>query len=295
MQANRGKIDADVLETLLKKKFGDLFGWTLPVTLKTIGPYSPEPFLSFEVRGKQLVDECRSFLEGIPTPDLAILFHPEFDDPDDKRSAWDKLFKSEISDLSIQEPVWIAGGFGHPEYIADTDYWSKMMAFGSDELLLLSVGVDPNKTDVLSIYNLGKYGSENVWQVINYLSNRDKLLGRHFYPNGARGIKIKPVEFLEFVDFVNLPVEAGFLNALRKIHQPSKQNETLDPREKTSLLNLIAVMANDAYRYDPSKRSAVPSEIYDAAKMNRVNISKETIRNHLKNAVGPLTEPWLTK
>ena len=105
MQDNRSN-NTDVIEKLLKEKFGNLFDWKLPVTLKTVGPYSPEVFISFDARRTELIDECRTVLEKITTPDLAILFHPKFDDPDGKRSAWDKLLRSEITELSEQGAVW---------------------------------------------------------------------------------------------------------------------------------------------------------------------------------------------
>lgn len=286
------------IEIIIRERLGSSYQ-DIDITIsKTVGPYFPNAFYKYVVSKKAVRIAFTEHLDKFEFNELALRFDGHGKSKSNALSDmkfWSETLFDFAGDVNKSEPVWIEGGFGHPKYLADVNYWSKMVVFNFDELLLLSVGVDPNKTKVVDIYNLGQSGGENAWQVINFLSNRNKLLDRRFNPTSKPEAKIKPVEFLDFVDFVNLPVETSFLNALRKIHQPAKQKEIIDPREKTSLLNLIAVMANDAYRYDPSIRSAVPSEIYDAAKMNGIKISKETIRNHLKNAVGPLTERWLTK
>jgi hypothetical protein len=106
--------------------------------------------------------------------------------------------------------------------------------FESDELLLLSLGINPKNIKVVDIYNLGsKCCGNDAWKVLHFTSDRRQLFDRQFNKR-----KISPKEFLEYVDFVDFPVEQTFLDALRKIHQPGKLKQDIDPREKTSLLQI---------------------------------------------------------
>jgi len=72
-------------------------------------------------------------------------------------------------------PNWMLGGFGHPEYVADFEYWGQMAKFELHEALLLSVGIEPRHVeerdidfesdteggDCLKSGELKKYGHKN--------------------------------------------------------------------------------------------------------------------------------------
>lgn len=287
-----------LIKAITRKKMGSSLSYSKPEILKTVGPYFPDAFDSYALSVKSSEQAYYDYLGSFELLDLELQFEsdgkPKVNQLSDMHF-WKQLIFENVDDLNAKEPIWIEGGFGHPHYKADVEYWSKMPTFKFDELLLLSVGIDPLKTKVIDIYNLGSICSKRGFGVIEFLTTRSNLLRRKFNSGGYDDAVIKPIHFIEFVDFSSLSVEPNFLEALRKIHQPRKQKEEIDPREKTSLLTLIAIMANDGYRYDPSKRSPVIAEIYEVAKLNSIEISKETIRNHLKAAVKLLTTEWKTK
>ena len=286
------------IKTITREKMGSAFGYSKPIISKTVGPYFPEAFDDYALSVKSVELAYYNYLGNIELFNLELQFEnsgrPKVN-PLSDMSFWKQLIFENANDLNAKEPIWIEGGFGHPHYEANVEYWSKMPTFKFDELLLLSVGVDPLKAKVIDIYNLGSACSKRGFGVIEFLTTRSNLLRRKFNTDGYDDAVIKPIRFIEFVDFSSLQVEPNFLEALRKIHQPRKQKEEIDPREKTSLLTLIAVMAKDGYGYDPSKRSPVIAEIYDVAKLNGIEISKETIRNHLKTSMKSLTSEWKTK
>lgn len=66
---------------------------------------------------------------------------------------------------------------------------------------------------------------------------------------------------------------------------PEAATGEINPKEKDSLLKLIAVMAFDSYKYDRiQKRSAIPGEIVLAAENIGVNLDEKTVRKWLKIA-----------
>ena len=70
----------------------------------------------------------------------------------------------------------------------------------------------------------------------------------------------------------------------------------LDPRERSSMLKLIATMAVGGYRYNPHKDyTKVVGEILDDASGLGISITDDTIRKYLKLSRKMISKDWKPK
>ncbi|MFK5980587.1 MAG: hypothetical protein QM488_17070 [Rhizobiaceae bacterium] len=301
MQDNRE--NTDIIEKLLKDKLGQLYGWKMPVISKTVGPYSPEVFLSFEVRHTELIDECKGVLEKFTTPDLATLLHLEFDDQDETRLAWKNLLKSEITELSRHIPNWMLGGFGHSDFEADFEYWGKMAKFELDEALLLSVGIEPRHvgTRVLDAVSQ-KIDQDRLFPAMEYLAKRRVQFQRHFPDNYGDWYSIRPRNLKSWFDEVSLDVHVDFYAELErrfpkeKVKEENEIEKDISPQERETLLKLIAAMACEQYNFNPElARSSATSSIRDDIETVGLTMDSNTIRKWLKEAMALVPKAYWDK
>lgn len=280
------------IEKIIRKQMGESFIWNKPEIVETIGPYFPSAFDDYTDFHKAVKQRLSEHLNRLSIDDLIDRFDGNGNPLENPHGDFRQAFSGDMRVLRNTKPIWFSGGAGHPNFLLDEDYWSKMPFFNLDELLLCSVGVDPRKAKVKEMIDLCKTTDDNAWDVINFIVDRSRQFSRQFNRHNYSDVRVAPQQFLDFVDLVNLSGAVSFLDALRKIHQPQKQKQEIDPREKTALLAVIAIMAKESYNYVPVGRSDVPSELFEAAERNGIEISKETIRKHLKAAVGPIEEEW---
>lgn len=64
----------------------------------------------------------------------------------------------------------------------------------------------------------------------------------------------------------------------------TKQRNPDNPKSKSTLLQMIAVMANKKYNYDPSGNSEVPQIIVDSAQKMGIVLDVKTVRGWLRQA-----------
>ena len=207
----------DVIEKLLNSKFGNLYNWKKPLLRKTVGPYLPEAFDKYDARRIMLIEKCRAFLTKISSADLAILFHSDFDDPEEKRSAWGEFLRLEINNLTRRRPNWIAGGFGHQDFKADFKYWGQMATYTLHEALILSVGVEPKHIGEETLGAFAKRTDQDkIHPAFQYLVKRREQFRRKF-PIGYSGwLPISPKHLKAWFDEISLDVHKDFYAELER-------------------------------------------------------------------------------
>lgn len=283
------------IKTIIQKQMGDLYNWEKPEIVQTVGPYFPNAFDHFEDSHKAAKQRLLKNLDAFSIDDLIDGFDGKGNlrlKPTLGSHGKFQFIANEVNGLNTNEPVWFSGGFGHPDYYTDVGYWSKFLSFKSDELFLLSLGLNPHKIKVRDIYNHGKHCDDDAWEVFHFFSGRLILFDRLFHKQ-----KIYPKQFLEYVDLVDFSVEQTFLDALRKIHQPKKPKvkkqvvvegeKSLSAREKETLLMLVATMAIKGYAYDPNKsKNSCTSDIRTDLELLGFSMDDKTILKWLREAAG---------
>ena len=142
-------------EKFLSQKLGSLLSWKKPEIRKNVGPYLPEVFEKYDQQRRHVIAECKQFLDALGDNDLneisstprktvfLVGSNSEVLPDGVRRDEWRAVLRNEIDTLRANVPSWLAGGFGHPDYRADFDYWGQMENFKLHEALVLSVGVEP--------------------------------------------------------------------------------------------------------------------------------------------------------
>lgn len=286
------------IEAILSDTLGRFYDWQKPQLIYSIGPVFTDVFDQIT---KQIVTVTYKLKTFLSTMDAEI-FEEYFGEdgeflifPPSDNSGWSRLYLSELCCLNKKMPIWFASGFGVEEYSAEIDYWDKFELLKSRELLLLSVGIDPRKTDLQKMLDVGRK-SNSTQPLVSFLEDRYKLLARKFNPQNFPEWSVTQEEFFKWANAVNFDVYEPFLERLRHIHQPKKQKEEIDPREKTSLLQMVYLMAMDGYGFDPkTKRSDIPKILSDCAELNEIQISRDTIRNHLNASKQFQKDDWKTE
>lgn len=285
-------------QTLLKAKFGELLAWTLPRFERTVGPYDLSPFEVFDAERRRLILACEAKLEQYTQAEIHLLAEGVGDDPGDIRRGWKMFLDDPIRRLINKEPQWYAGGFGHPEHVADFETWCRMDHLNLREALCLSIGVNPHDFSERSLETLQKSPFENLAPQLKLLLMRFEQLQRKFGLRGPR-FAISSSVLLRWVEEIEMEVHPEFLRLMRRYHGAKKNGSAPvqpkavppiaaqgttrpDAREVASMARLILAIAIEEYGYQPgSLRSPIPKEIADIAAEHGIAITPETVRKFL--------------
>ena len=146
-------LDADRMG-LLNEKMGKCLTWQPPAIVQTVGPFDPDVWERMGELRRSVMDLCVDWLRSSSDERIAIVLRNrnvrppglgQTDQRDPEAREWFNLGEKEISDLKRTSPPWYAGGFGHPDHVADFEYWSKMPQLSVGELTCLSVGIEPKE------------------------------------------------------------------------------------------------------------------------------------------------------
>lgn len=279
------------IEICIKGILGNYYSWEKPDLTNSIGPSLPNAFEQFS----NFVDACHTRLReefnGLSLSHIDLLYDSSGNSLSNPLSANSPEidFQKEIGWLKENEPPWFAGGFGHPDYQADFNYWAKMASLTVDEAVLLSIGVDPNLVTTQQLLS----HEDNTCS--DFLEKRMSLFFREFHRRQephTLGL------FLQWFEQTQLEVPSELLEEFRRVERGPVLEEIpqkLDNREKSSMAKIIIVMAVDGYGYEPSARkSPIPKEIQDRAARLGLDISDDTIRRYLKMGAELLPEDWNT-
>ncbi|CUH65740.1 hypothetical protein TG4357_02032 [Thalassovita gelatinovora] len=290
-----------ILTRALAGKLGELARWEKPKFGICIGPDGSKLFDEFESRVFELKAELEAFLNAQDEVWLTgFLYDPNPMREMQQTATWLGFLREEIKKLHRVRPPDVAGGFGHPNFRADFDYWAKVNYFTVNEALLLSFGVEPKHfgDDELSALKEAYEKGTSLWQPIQYLIRRRDQFVRQF-PYALRKGRIMPLELFDWFRLVDLPVHPEFTSHycnsasdgpdVAGTEVPKKTHR----REVDTISQLFTAMAIEYFGYAPAeKRSPVPKEIVDLAASMGIQITDETVLKYLRVGASFISDDW---
>jgi len=280
-------------------KLGELATWKIPPISPTVGPFEPEAFDAFDRKRRELVDAVRDRLQTYSQDELVVIAEDTGKKMPQTLAFWRSFLAEPISKLNKRLPPWYAGGFGHPDYVADFDYWCKMPTLDIEETLCLSIGIEPRHFGKQDIAHLKKQEFDRLWSPLQFLLQRHEQLRRQFDPFN-HGDRITPTKFLSWAKRVEFHAHPEFVGLLERYdpmnaNQPANQapEQRTDPREVATMAQLFTAMAIDMYGYDPKQsRSPVTKEIAELAASMGMSVSDDTVRKYLRIGSKYLPKDW---
>ena len=278
----------------MRRKFGDLYDWDVPQLVQTVGPFTPEVFDDYAKRIDLLLAETFKVLSTVNGDEIHAIYA---DDPREETGVckqWRDLFADEIKILKRDSPFWAAGGFGHPDYVTDFEYWGRMPSFLLFEAVSLTLGIDPEIIEPL--LNEDDEVLKLLGQPLVFAKKRAVQIHRQFRLLGSLN-KITSVDLLKWIKAVELETHPQALDVLERFHgEGETQNVTFrkeDPRAVRAVAKIITAIAIEEYGYDPkAKRSPIPNEIVGI--MDRLGLegTSETVHKYLKIGAEDLPDGW---
>ncbi len=197
--------------------------------------------------------------------------------------------------------IWYHAPIFRTKELADFGHWGRSDFLSIDEIVWLSVGLEPTPELIAAIKPFDRYGNaQKLDAVATYVSRHKEIIRRKFDPddfNGKPGFQ----ELHDWITDVSLDVHPEFLRIINRTKGVGPGNakpaveisSSLDGREKVSMSKLIAAMAIDAYGFDPkARRSDIPNEIQGIADRLGLELTSNTIRKYLKQGAELLPEDW---
>lgn len=289
-----------VTRAVMTRRYGQFLDWKKPVVEKTIGPCHPNVFNGFNLELKVAIEVTRESLDGLTEQEFFNRFDAEGNVRDTEYAAIERMDDIGLRRIFQQEPVWFAGGFGHPDRRADFKHWTRMRHWSLDETVALSLGFEPCG-DIFA----GQEGRPVQRDVVDFYNKRYQLVRDNFSWGGMSGPSKNPVGgVVRWFDAVDLEVPADLLGFADRFHQlglgraksttATPSSNPLDPRERTSMLRLIIALAIGGYGYDPNaERSSTTREIESDVAQLGLRLSIDTIRKHLTAASAQLDQDAL--
>ena len=221
----------------------------------------------------------------------------------DKSVSWLAAYRKEVKQSFGHLTTWFLTPLFQTGDLADFEYWGRAEFLSLDEIVWLSVGLEPKEGFIAAIKPYNARGNNQERDAIaHYMSRHRETIRRKFDPHD---MKRRPDLILlrEWIEAVKLDVHPEFLAILpdpssqhgqeATTQTSTKDSEQLDSREKASMAKLIAAMAIDCYGYDPkAKRSNIPNEIEGIANRLGLELSSGTIRKYLKKGAELIPEDW---
>jgi hypothetical protein len=284
---------------LLQRKFGDLLSWQRPELVETVGPFDPSVFTSYDDEHQSVLQRCEALLRRYTDDQIRAIIAQRGPEREAFHWEWHSFAEDDIKRLTKRRPPWFAGGFGHPDYKADFEYWCKMPDFTVDEILCLSIGISPEHFESDTLDKLEKRSFEDLWPSLQFLILRRRQLSRNFGVS-IRRRPVLPEPFLKWIERVEFEVHFELVSFLRRYLPVTEGSRALgdmvakpDKREIKSIAQLFTAMAIDCYGYCPDDaKSPTTREIVDMAAAIGLTISEDTVRKYLKMGAELIPTDW---
>ncbi|UWR09967.1 hypothetical protein [Sulfitobacter mediterraneus] len=287
-------------ERLLKRKLGTLPDWIPPKIVRSVGPFEPEIFDEILERRTEVFTACREKLASLTDAEFHSLISSDTLRPNQFERDWERFKEAEIEKMQQIEPAWYAGGFGHPAYAADFEYWSQSPHYTNHEALLLSLGVEPKhftERQIDTMEETVKKGTE-LWPSLHYMLRRREQFRRQF-PWQFDASRINPQNLFAWFELIDLEIPEEFTSRY-VTHSKGRPNDNEDQRDKPThrreidtVAQLFTVMAIEYYGYRPqAARSPTPKEIVEAAAKVGIAISDDTVRKYLRLGASFISPDW---
>lgn len=282
---------------------GSLFAAPEPVENLPLGTNYIAEITRLNKRRSELFDSIISDLSNLEPNDLTQRFSEDGTPISEEGKLWAENYRHDV-DLSFRRlPIWYNSALFRTKNLADYEHWARSEFLTIDEVVWLSVGLEPSQQVIDMIEPYDRRGTKQKRDnVAVYMSRHKETIRRKFDPHGMS--KNPDLEVLrDWIVSVDLKVHPGFTsmleNKLNLSSSPahvSNLPESLKPmedREKLSMSKLIAAMAIDGYGYDPkARRSDIPNEIQGIADRMGLEISGNTIRKYLKMGSELIPDDW---
>lgn len=288
-------------EKLLKKKLGKLPNWKPPQIYESVGPFEPAVFDRIHRGISEVVETCQNWLAALNEDEFKALIDSDPLNPNRFELSWEELRKNEIRRMRESNPPWYAGGFGHPDYIADFGYWSQSPHYTNHEALMLSLGIEPthfSSGQLVAMEERIKKNGKELWAPLHYLLRRKEQFRRQFPIDHGQG-RIFPQRLFGWFELIELDIPLEFTSRYFKSTQEQINDTTSEipkrphKRELDSVAQLFTVMAIDYYGYRPdAARSPTPKEIVEAAAKVGIDISDDTVRKYLRLGASFISPDW---
>lgn len=262
-----------------------------------------------ETRSKIFKDIGRH-LKKMSDKDLQLAYSADGTAAGEAEKEWVFHRRREIDAAFSRLPLWYTAALFRTDDLANFEHWSRSAFLTLDEVVWLSVGLEPEKAfkDLVSSSagpspRIGKRPS----RVAKYMRRHKEQIRREFDPHNYNP-DLLPAPLLDWIERVIFPVHPKFVEMLRymagsksmavnsRVPIPAAveaQPGPMDGRERASLAKLITAMAIDGYGFDPTqKRSPIPNEITALTERLGIQVSKDTIRKYLKLGSENLPEGW---
>jgi hypothetical protein len=246
-------------------------------------------------------------LSGIPLDQLRGDFTERGEPKTEEWKTWCLLQRNDFRTRFRSLNIWQLALLEPDRTFAKYDYWAKAAFFSLDEILWLSVGLQP-LPEFLQALDRPSRSTLKDDPVVAYMVAQQELFRRSLGPNGyeRRHTAEAVLSWVNRVDHVLHPGCRRMLELMvsrkpdgSKIAaeatgaEPLPEPKSIDPREKSSMAKLLVAMAMDQYGYVPgSKRSPIPKEIEGIAARLGMELTHDTIRHYLRLGAEHLPKDW---
>jgi hypothetical protein len=290
------------IRQIVEGALGELAHWQRPVSLPSVGPAFPEVFDRFERELSETRAAIEERLALWSVHELACIdFQSETPSLNPLFDGQGRLGSLAIAlrRLKSRVPQDFVGGWSVVGKEVDVPYWTSFTTVSLEDLVFLSLGREPRKTNFRAACET--YGRSDEGDALLYfLEDRLELIANAmgFDPEDHMA-KVGLRAFSDWVEETQLPIDSAFHHGLRnrfrpvtlgtKTEAPPDTSESgtnslkLESRERVSLAKLITAMAIASYGYDPAaRRSSIPKKIEDIATRLGLEITADTIRKFLR-------------
>lgn len=282
---------------------GSLFSYRVTAEILSLGETYTLNIFGLIKKREAMLSQILSYLSALNLETLKENYSPEGTPISEEAKTWVANLKREVNQTFGRLSYWYSTPLHKTKELADFEHWKKSEFLTLDEVVWLTVGLEPTKTLIDCIKPYNAFGNEQEMDhVAEYMSRHKEVIKRIINPNEMR-IGIDLVSLCDWIKEVHLLVHPGFVTMLeskstsaKTIVRATKSNESpeqLDGGEKASMAKLIAAMAIDAYGYDPkARRSDIPKEIQGIADRLGLGVSHDTIRKYLKTGAELVPDDW---
>lgn len=302
------EVDAksEKIELIVAYMLDDKYHWSPVDHPPILGP----EFVPFH---QKMLAEFREFrfsirhkLESMSYGDLSSSFDSKGVAQSPELKGWQDKISGNLKSRYSGMPSMFTAGLGKPGQMANVGYWSKMSFLTIDEVLWLSVGLEPSASEE-QLDREPRVGVVEIPPVV-FLRRRQEQLKRGINTRGY-GQNFDGKTIFDWVTRVGFDIHPRFREVLRLMnaafptaaHEITAQSEVInlakvkgpDRRESKSLSTLILAMAIDHYGFDPDAgRSAVPKEIADLMAGLGLDMTQETVLKYLRMGRHHLPKGW---
>lgn len=259
--------------------------------------------------------ELIKYLSVIRLDDLQDSFTDRGNPKTPDRRQWCAERRNEFEKRFRSMSTWQRALFAPDRTLAKYDYWAKAAFFSLDEILWLSVGLEPLPEFNSALIVASRRDIERD-PVVRHMVAQRELLRRGLDPNHYER-RLTAQKVLGWVNLVQHELHSGFRTTLEAmvrrdsapqvaaptvVEPPYKQEavievppemKRIDPRERQGMAKLLVAIAIEQFGYDPnSKRSPIPTELADVAARLGLELSHDTILKYLRLGAQQLPKDW---